>query len=839
MILFAVTIFLSAFLLFQVQPLIAKFILPWFGGAPNVWTTCMLFFQIVLLGGYLYADLLTRFFRIRTQWIIHATLLVGSLLLLPIIPSEVWKPTGTESPTLRILLLLLATIGLPYFLLSTTGPLVQAWFGRRYAGRSPYRLFALSNLGSLLALLSFPFVFEPVIPTATHAVAWGWGFVLFAACCIATAGFAQNVSRSASADNDASLPLKSLETKDQVNHGAGDLQGIQLWVAGFWWLALSLVPSVLLLASTNHICQDVAVIPFLWIAPLSLYLITFIICFDRPTWYRRELWGVLFIVSIALGIYCLYNDRQFGMLRQVGVFLTMLFVASMVCHGELARMRPTVKHLTLFYLMISVGGALGGVFVVLVAPRIFIGFDELYWALFASAALATVRIIVSTEKPILYRLFLFGSAALMIVVLLMMMLNIDVTETLKRRSLPRLLVVFNLIAVTLAALGHRLTRQTPDVSHQSELGWRNRLVEQIIPAVVLVGVIGLAVAYWYWPLVLGDHFPLIAGGCLALVAMAGLFCQGQFIRRPIWGQVFASLFLLLGSIAAGGLLYSKLKTPRPDLSDRSRNFYGLLAIEHQYSEIDGELLTMMNGQINHGFQYARPGSRMIKTGHYGEQSGIGLAVSLHPARLKQQPIKLGVVGLGAGTMSAHTRTGDSIVYYEINPDCVAMAYDKFYFLTDSPASDKTQVFTGDGRILLERQAKDGQLQQFDILVIDAFSGASIPQHLFTKECFELYRQHLKPDGVIACHISNAHLNLRPVAQALAESADLDLRLIPFSPELHSADGFFQKYSLWALFSNNRELLDHPTILKRHEPWTDPQRALWTDDFGGLWPVFKF
>ncbi len=801
----------------------------------------MLFFQIVLLGGYLYADIISRFFRIRSQLIIHATLLVGSLLLLPIVPSELWKPTGTESPTLRILLLLLATIGLPYFLLSTTGPLVQAWFGRRYAGQSPYRLFALSNLGSLLALLSFPFVFEPVIPTATHAMAWGWGYVLFAACCIATAVLAQRVPLTPAVldSNKANGPVPASKHPDLVAGDDQPLAGIRLWAAGLWWLLLSLVPSVLLLATTNHICQDVAVIPFLWIAPLSLYLITFIICFDRPNWYRREFWGVLFIISMSLGIYCLYNDRQFGMLRQVGVFLSVLFVASMVCHGELAKMRPSVKHLTLFYLMISVGGALGGVFVVLVAPRIFIGFDELYWALFANAALATGRIIVSTEQPVLYRLFLFGSAALMIVVLLMMMFNIDVTETLKRQSLPRVLVGINLVAVTIAALGHRMTRFTPRSSDQAELGWRNRMAEQVLPSLTLLGVLALAFAYWFWPFVLGDHFPLISGAALTVVAMAGLFCQGQFFRRPHWGQAFASLFLVISAIAAGGLLYSKLRTPRPELSDRSRNFYGLLAIEHQFSEIDGELLTMMNGQINHGFQYAKPESRMIKTGHYGEQSGIGLAVSLHPSRLNNQPIKMGVVGLGAGTMSAHTRSGDSIVYYEINPDCVEMAYDKFYFLTDSPASDKTQVFTGDGRILLERQAKEGQLQQFDILVIDAFSGASIPQHLLTKECFELYRQHLKPDGVIACHISNAHLNLRPVAQALAETAGFDLRLIPFSPELYSKDGFFQKYSLWALFSNNRELLNHPNILKRHEPWNDPQRALWTDDFGGLWPVFKF
>jgi hypothetical protein len=837
---FAITIFLSAFLLFQVQPLIAKFILPWFGGAPNVWTTCMLFFQIVLLGGYLYADLLTRFFRLRTQWLIHAVLLVGSVCLLPIIPADSWKPAGTESPTLRIMLLLLATIGLPYFLLSTTGPLVQAWFGQRYVGRSPYRLFALSNLGSLLALLSFPFVFEPIIPTATHAAAWGWGYILFALCCIITGGLTQRgaMASTVEAINVASSP-KSLESKTSsptINQPV--LAGWRLASALGWWLLLSLVPSVMLLATTNHICQDVAVIPFLWIAPLSLYLITFIICFDRPEWYRREVWGVLFVVVLAIGVYCMFNGRQFPVLWQVGIFLTLLFVASMVCHGELACMRPGVKHLTLFYLMISVGGALGGVFVVLVAPQIFIGFDELYWVLFASAVLAAGRWLLSADQTTLYRIFLFGSAALLISVLTLMTSDVDLLEELRRNLVMRIALGINLLLVALAAVGHRLTRQV-NQSPQREMGWRNQIAERLIPAAAIVVVLAIAVAFIGWPVELADHFPLLAGIALMLIAVAGLICQGEFIRSVTAGRLLATGFLVLATLAAGTLLYNKLRQPRPDLSDRSRNFYGLLAIEHQFSEIDGELLTMMNGQINHGFQYAKPESRMIKTGHYGEKAGIGLAISLHPRRQANQPIRLGVVGLGAGTMSAHTRAGDAIVYYEINPDCVEMAYNKFFFLTDAPASDRTEVYTGDGRILLERQLLEGKPQQFDVLVIDAFSGASIPQHLFTKECFELYRQHLKPDGVIACHISNAHLNLRPVAQALADSAGFELRLIEHNPVVYSTEGFFQKYSLWALFSNNGELLNHPQILERHEPWNDPQRVLWTDDFGGLWQVFKF
>jgi len=370
--LYACAIFTSAFLLFQVEPLIAKIILPWFGGTAAVWTICMLFFQLTLLLGYLYAHWSTERLRPKTQGRLHAGLLLASLLLLPVIPGAGWKPAGFGNPTLRILGLLTVTVGLPYFLLSTSGPLIQAWYVRR-RGAAPYRLYALSNIGSLLALLSYPVLVEPYVATRAQAQAWSAAYVLFAALTVFTA------LRREGGPDGAPERERGQEAPERPSRWT--------WAA---WAALPACASALLLAVTNHLTQNVAAIPFLWVLPLCLYLLTFIICFDREKLYRRAWFLPLMAAALGGMAYALLDVENVTIKPLIALFSAGLFCACMICHGELVRLKPHPRHLTSFYLMIALGGALGGLLVGVAAPCLLDGDYELPAMLAACAALAAV-----------------------------------------------------------------------------------------------------------------------------------------------------------------------------------------------------------------------------------------------------------------------------------------------------------------------------------------------------------------------------------------------------------------------------------------------------------------
>jgi len=363
MLVYAAAIFLSAFLLFQVQPLIAKFILPWFGGSAAVWTAAVLFFQLVLLAGYLYARWLIRYLRPKQQFWVHGSLLIASLATLPIVPSALWKPTGGGDPTLQILFLLGATIGLPYGLLSATSPLLQAWYLRTHLGAIPYRLFALSNFGSMLALLSYPFVIEPRMALSRQALVWSVGYGVFAVVCLVAVWRSRGGSSSEKADSEPA-PLSEMAL----------------------WIGLAACASILLLAVTSHLTQNIAPIPLLWIAPLSLYLLSFILSFESDRIYNRA----LFLPLLVGALYLLARpEKNSDLTTLIPALCGALFICCMVCHGELARRRPHPQYLTQFYLMVSIGGALGGLFVALVAPRLFHSYSELPVGMGLCAALVT------------------------------------------------------------------------------------------------------------------------------------------------------------------------------------------------------------------------------------------------------------------------------------------------------------------------------------------------------------------------------------------------------------------------------------------------------------------
>ena len=379
-ILYASTVFISAFLLFLVQPVIAKQILPWFGGSASVWTTCLVFFQALLLGGYAYSDWSARRLRPQRQTVVHVALLAASCLLLPILASPEWKPLGGEDPGLRILLLLGATVGLPYLMLSTTGPLIQVWYARNLA-RVPYRLFALSNLGSLLGLLAYPFAIEPWVSTHVQSQAWSAAYVVFAGLCALSAWlsrYAEPVRATMRAQSDV---VDRHDFQNDRNAPPGTATRLM-------WVALSATGSMLLLGVSNHICQNIASIPFLWIVPLSLYLLTFVLVFDTSGWYQR---GVFLTLAGAAIIGMGYTLTSLNLKLVIPLHLAGLFVLCMVCHGELALARPAPRHLTSYFLSISAGGVLGGLVVGFAAPHLLQGYFELGLVLVLTALLMLMR----------------------------------------------------------------------------------------------------------------------------------------------------------------------------------------------------------------------------------------------------------------------------------------------------------------------------------------------------------------------------------------------------------------------------------------------------------------
>jgi len=565
-------------------------------------------------------------------------------LCCPLSPNPAWKPTGGEDPTLRILGLLAATIGLPYFLLSTTGPLVQAWFVREQSkpGFTPYRLYALSNLGSMLALLSYPVLVEPYFVTRWQGYGWSAGYVAFVVFCGFTAwrafkivaqadrrstdraadhaarfelieseliGYERGAFTGASKDRPGKsevapvaqplhTPQESIPHQESIPDRESSPQielGRSLPSTGqaislphpdptlmVTWVLLAACASTLLLAITNHLSQNVAAIPFLWVLPLALYLLSFILCFDGDGWYRRHLFLGLFAVSIGSMVYALFADSENMPLKvALPLFATGMFACCMVCHGELARLKPDPRHLTLFYLMVSIGGAVGGIFVGLIAPRVFSGYYELPLGLVATAAL--------------------------------------IVSVLRR--------------------------------------------------------------------------DLLAGGAWA----------------PAW---LASVIVVLG--LAGYVGYS-MKLARGEYRVAVRNFYGGLKVDDTGTG-KSAVRRLTHGTIDHGEEYLDPDRRHMPTTYYGPHSGVALAIK----NIGDGPRHIGVIGLGTGTIAAHGRPGDSILYYEINPLVIGIARTEFFYLRDCEA--KLDIVLGDARLSLEREPD----QEFDVLAVDAFRATPFP-----------------------------------------------------------------------------------------------------------------
>jgi hypothetical protein len=663
--LFGCTAFLSAFLLFSIEPMLGKRILPWYGGSAAVWSTCLVFFQTALLAGYGYARVLTRYLQPRPQAMCHGVLLTLALFCMPIGPGRHPPSGATGHPAWQILSLLTTTIALPFIALSATSPLVQHWLTLR-GDTSPYRFFALSNFASLAALLAYPLLIEPALDLRAQRTWWSYGFGAFAALCVL-----------------CGLPRRSPQTKKSVPKQ--EFEWIPPWRMALWF-ALAACGGMLLLSVTDHLTANVAAVPLLWVLPLAVYLLSFIFIFGSNREYRQGLWLRLLALTLGLLGYAISNINWTVPLQiSVPIFLVGLFVCCVFCHGELYGARPAAHQLTAFYLVIAAGGAAGAIFVGLIAPAIFDAGYELPVTLIFTAGLAGI--------------LTWGRAA--------------------------------------------------------------------------------------WPL------------------------------RGFWAALTACMAFVL---------FANWKQYHEDSLALRRSFYGGLRVVQSRHLGPEQTRTLFHGTIEHGAQYLWPPLRDQPTTYYGPDSGIGIVLREGFAG----PKRVGLVGLGIGTLAAYGQPGDEFRFYEINDQVIDLAKTLFFYLRDTRAT--TTVVEGDGRLSLQQDSSP----PFDVLALDAFSGDAIPVHLLTTQAGELYRRRVKPDGVIAFHVSNDFVDIAPVVQKLAKSIGYQSVLV----RSHSGDESILAAD-WVLVTNNPEILNNEAVRLRSKPISHIAGLRpWTDDYSNLIQILK-
>ncbi len=727
--LFIGAIFLAATLLFLVQPMAAKAILPLLGGSPAVWNTSMVFFQGALLAGYAYSHGLARRLSLRAQVMLHAVVLAAAGLTLPaILPSD-WAPPADASPIPWVLGILGVMVGATFLVVSTSGPLLQGWFSQtsHRAAKDPYFLYAASNAGSFVGLLAFPLLFERVFDLRqqawTWAIAYGALGVLILAC-----GLYALRRRSAEAEvpqawqADAPAPSRGLRLR---------------------WVACAFVPSSLLLGVTQHLSTDVASLPLLWVVPLSIYLLTFVLAFGK--WGPRlgPIWSWATPVCAVLLTMSFFSGPISPIVFAVALHLGGQFVLTMLCHQRLADSRPHPSRLTEFYLLLALGGVLGGAFNAVVAPVVFDSVLEYPIAVVLACLLRPAR------GP-LRRVYRWAPLV----------------------ALPTVVFLFG------REIDYRISGD--------EVTWATALFAVILPCL----------------------------SCLLL------------IHRP---RLFATALTVL---IASELIASSRAT---DVLVRERTFFGVLEAS-RYEENGRPVHQLRHGTTKHGTQVVDEAGRGVPTSYYGRLGPVG-DIFQSPAGTRPGA-RIGVVGLGAGTVAAYARPGDHYTFFEIDPGVVEIAEDPevFTYLADARARGATvDIVLGDGRLTLADQP-DGA---FDLLLIDAFSSDAIPMHLLTTEAVELMVSKVAPGGLLSIHISNRHLDLAPVVGAIAS----DLGLVSLQREdggaSEEADPTARFGSDWTVLA--RSEVDLATFLEQGE-WeslgpVDPD-ALWTDQRSDILRVLR-
>jgi hypothetical protein len=726
--LYAATIFVSAALLFVVQPMFARMVLPVLGGSPAVWNTAMVFYQAALLAGYAYAHATTSRLGARKQAVLHVVVLILPLAVLPIALPAGWTPPAQSNPAPWLLAMMTVAVGLPFFAVSATSPVLQRWFAATGHARAadPYFLYAASNLGSMLALLAYPLWLEPQLRLGQQSEAWRWGYYVFVAlmaACAVRLWVERGASKALSADGEQTSALGATRSTLTARRRAR-------------WVLLAFVPSSLLLGVTTYLSSEVAVVPLLWVVPLALYLLTFILVFaQRPLVPRPLLVRALPIAVAPLVVACAMQATEpIGplMLLHLAVF----FIAAMLCHGELAADRPAAAHLTEFYLWLSVGGVLGGACHALLAPLLFDSIAEYPLALVLACAVA----------------------------------------------LPR-------------------------AEHVSRGDW----LWPLLPGTLTAGAV--------WA-VRGTRFhadAVVAGLLFGVPALVAFFLS----RRPL------RFALAVGAILFAATFYEGEKGR---VLAAGRSFFGV----HRVTlDPTGSYHLLAHGKTLHGAQSLDPARRRESLAYYhrtGPAADVLAIAGRGPGK------KIGLVGLGVGSLAAFAEPGQAWTYFEIDPVVEKYARDPRYFsfLRDSPATPR--VVLGDARLTLAHEPD----ARFDVLILDAYSSDAIPVHLVTREALALYRRKLAPGGVLAFHISNLHLELEPVFANLARDAQLTCltRDDTEVPDALRASG--KAPSVWLVMAPRADEL---APLARDARWrpgrVDANLPVWTDDYSSLWRVFRW
>jgi spermidine synthase len=724
---FTVAVFLSAFLLFLVQPMFGKMVLPLLGGSPAVWNTCMLFFQAALLGGYLYAHLSSRW-TVRRQAMVHLALLALAALALPVSVRGA-APPGGGAPIPWLLGLMAMTVGAPFLVLSGTGVVLQRWFSRSGHAQAaePYQLYAASNLGSALALLAYPFLMEPRMRLAGQSGAWTVGYALLA---LLVGACAWRVWRTA----DAPGAVPSAASPEAVAEGARS-DAAPTWRERMVWTGLAFIPSSLLLAVTTYVTTDLSPAPLLWVLPLALYLLTFTLVFARRPLLKHAWMVAIHPSAIAVVVLLLATGYVKSPAYAVPLHLLSLFVIAMTAHGELARRRPHARHLTEFYLWLSVGGVLGGVFNALIAPVVF---DHLW------------------EYPIV-----LGLAC--------------------------------------------LARPWPE----ARLRWREHLWAAVRAAAFAYALIYLSRTATLAPLVF-----VFAAFALIMLLNVGM------ARTPGW---------LMACIAAALFFRAYATLTEPGVLLQERTFFGRYKVMEYAAQ--GGFNVLRHGSTLHGAQSRDPSRRREPLTYYLRNGPLGQI--LYTTVLQEGRRRVAVVGLGTGTTGAYAAKGEEWTFYEIDPGIEAIARDTSYFsfLSDMPVEPR--IVLGDARLQLARDTA----RTYDVILLDAFSSDAIPVHLMTLEALDTYLARLAPDGMVAFHVSNRHLDLEPVVAALARARGLVARA---GQGPRGMRDLYESNSTWIALARRETGLGHlATDLQWWEPRLRDDVEPWTDDYSSLLTVFEW
>jgi hypothetical protein len=786
--LFVCTLFLSSSLLFLVQPMIAKMVLPLLGGTPAVWNTCMVFFQAALLLGYLYVHAVTRWLRLAQQAALHAALLVVSLATLPIALAAHDEPPADGLPILWLVRVLVVSVGVPFFVVSTTGPLLQRWFARsgRPGAGDPYFLSVAGNIGSIIALLAYPAALERTLRLADQSRLWTIMYASFAVLMIASIAAVRRQSLVGSQESSVSResPVGSQESEHdresrvgQSTVGSGlstrdsrlsTLDSRLSTTNAFPWLALSFIPSSLMLGLTTYLTTDVAPVPLFWVLPLTLYLASFALVFARrviiPHTLMVRLLPMLALVLVTVIVFA----SQLPPPIQAPLHLVTFFVAAMVCHGELARTRPDGAQLTAFYLCMSAGGVLGGLFNALVAPIAFRTVVEYPLAIvLACAARPTPESLLGFSRFAQFSGFSrFGGFA----------------RTSNSKNLE-----------------NRANRENP-----------------VMDVLVPVGIALMLAVPSTFSRTIGNPVPV-----LIVYAALTLFCY-SLKNRPL------RFALSLGALMIGSSVYVGAHQP---VEYQGRSYFSVYKVATDPLQ---HLRVLVHGRIIHGAQSLDPSRRGEPLTYYHRTGPIGHAFATFTGRFAKP--RVGIVGLGAGSLAAYAEAGQRWTFYEIDPSIAALARNPRYFTYLHDARTEVRIVLGDARLSLARESA-GSL---DLLVVDAFGSDTIPVHLLTREALALYFTDLQPHGVLALHISNRYLDLRPLLGDLARDAGLEL-LAEEDTKLPEAELLTGKApSTWVVIARTREDLGALAADARWHPLPPCARAtVWTDDFSNPLSVMRW